>query len=89
MFYLGKIRCIRVKWLISGKVFVFGKNGGIWAKMVLFRHIKLVDGKSWLYYCKVVVFGQKWLHSGTLVLIGQSSCILAKWLYSGKVVTIG
>ena len=32
---------------------------------------------------KVVVFGQKLLHSG------KSGCTRAKWLYSGKVVVFG
>ena len=33
-----------------------------------------------LYSCKVVVFGQKWLSSGKVVVFGQVS------LYSGKAV---
>ena len=51
----------------------------------------------------MVLFVQKWLYSGKVVLFGQkkvvfrqngcieykSSCILAKWLYSGKVVEFG
>ena len=50
----------------------------------------------------MVVFGQKWLYSGGVVLFGQSGCIRAKvvvfvnkfvfgqnWLYSGKVVVFG
>ena len=51
---------------------------------------------------KVVVFEQKWLYSGKVVVFGKSSCIQAKWhlwgkvfvfgqqwLYSGKVVVFG
>ena len=48
-------------------------------------------GKSGCIREKVVVFGQKWLYSGIVVVFRQSGCILAKvvvfgkmWLYSGK-----
>ena len=69
--------------LLGQKLFFSGKNGSIWAKVVLF-------GQEWLCSCKVVVFGQKLLYSG------KSSCIRAKvvllgpkWLFSGKVVLFG
>ena len=32
----------------------------------------------------MVVFGQKWLYSGKVVVIGQGGFNWAKWLYSGK-----
>ena len=44
----------------------------------------------------MVVFGQKWLYSAKVVVLGQSGCILqkevkfgVKWLYSCKVVVFG
>ena len=32
----------------------------------------------------MVEFGQKWLYSGKVIVLGQSGCIRAKWLYLGK-----
>ena len=37
----------------------------------------------------MVVFGQKLLHSGKVVVFRQSGCIWTRWLYSGKKVVIG
>ena len=37
----------------------------------------------------MVVFGEKWLYSGKVVLIGKNGCIPPKLLYSGRVVVFG
>ena len=63
--------------------------------MILFRQNRLYSGKSGSIQVKVVVFGQKWLYSGKVVVFsekllysGKSGCIRAKvvlfwqtWLY--------
>ena len=76
-FDVGSFRqsnCVRVKWLYSGKVVVFGQSCCFRGKSGCIR-------AKWLYLAKVVVFGQsgcirqKWLYSAT-------------WLYLGKVVLI-
>ena len=74
---MGKSGCSREKLFCSGKVVVFEQSGFLW--------------ESGCIRAKVVVFGQKWLHSGIVVVFvqkwlnsGKSYSILAKWLYSGK-----
>ena len=43
--------------------------------------------QKWFYRAKVVVFGQKWLYSGTSGCIRSRMVVFGqKWLYSGKVV---
>ena len=43
----------------------------------------------------MVVFGQRWLYSGNVVVMGESGCFRAndctqaKWLYSSKMVEFG
>ena len=68
---------------------VFGQNGFIRAKVVVFRQSSVfgksdcirtkvvVIGQGLLYSCKVVVIGIKRLHSG------KSGCTRTKWLCSG------
>ena len=52
-------------------------------KLVLF-------GKNGFSRKKVVVFQQKWLYSGKVVVIGQYfSFFVQKWLYFGNVVSLG
>ena len=41
--------------------------------------------QKWLYSGKVVVIGKKLLYSKKVVVYGQSGFIRAKWLYSVKV----
>ena len=83
----GQSGCIRVIWLYSCKVVVFGKVvvivicGCIPAKW-------LYSGKSGctradLFSGKVVVIWQNRLNLGKVVVLGQ------EWLYSGKVVVLG
>ena len=79
------------KWLYSGKVVVFGQSGCISTKWLCFsvkipciRARTLYSGKSCCnranvaLFRKVVLFGQKWLYSANVVVIGQNL------LYSGK-----
>ena len=40
--------------------------------------------QSGCIWVKVVVFGQKWLNSGKLVVSGQIGCVRERWLYLGK-----
>ena len=75
--FSDKSGCIQVKLLYLGKVVQSGKIVCIRANVVVF--------------CKVVVFGQKWLYSGKsgsiwakLVVFGQIDRVRAKWLCSGK-----
>ena len=49
----------------------------------------MYSGKSGCIRVKVVVFGQKWLCSGKVVVLVQDGCKRAKWLYSGKMVVFG
>ena len=56
---------------------LFGYNGCIRAKFLYFGKM-VVFGQKWLYSRKVVAFRQKWLYSDKFVVIGQ------EWLYSGK-----
>ena len=52
-------------------------------KLVLFR-------KNGFSRKKVIVFQQKWLYSGKVVVIGQNcSFFVQKWLYFGNVVVFG
>ena len=82
------IRCIRAKWLYSGKsasyrekVALFGqkwlnsgKSGCIQAIVVVFVRVVLFGQKLWCS-CKMVFFGQKLIYSGNKVVFGQN------WLY--------
>ena len=49
----------------------------------------IVFGKSGFFSCKVVVFGQKWLCLGKIVVFEESGCIRTKVVYSGRVVVFG
>ena len=73
-FYLGKRLCILAnvfvlvqggcncaKWLCSCKVVVFGQDGCVRAKVVVFGIKLFYWGKSSCIWAKVVVFGQKWM----------------------------
>ena len=44
----------------------------------------MYSGESGCIGVKVVVFGQKWLYSGRLVIFRKSGCIWERWLYLGK-----
>ena len=57
--------------------------------MVVFRQKSLHLGKSGCIRIKVVVFGQKWLYSGKVVVNGKVVVLVQKLLYSGKVVVFG
>ena len=51
----------------------------------LLYYVKLLYiGKRGCNRAKVVVFGQNWMCSGILILLGQSGSIRASWLYLGK-----
>ena len=45
--------------------------------------------QRWLKSGKVVIFGKKLLYSVKLLYSDNSGCNRAKWLYSGKVVVFG
>ena len=49
----------------------------------------VVFGKSACIFAKLVVFGQKWLYSCKVVLLGQSGCTRVNWMYLGRVVVSG
>ena len=60
------------------------------------RYGWLIFSKCGCIRAKVVVFGQKWLHSCNVVVIGESGCTRAKmvvfgqrYFSSGKVVELG
>ena len=59
------------KWLYSGEVVAFRQRCCIRVKW-------LYLGKSGCNGAKVVVLGQKWLHSG------KRGCIRERWFYSGQ-----
>ena len=61
---------------------VIGQSIFIWAKVVVFGQRGCIRAKC-LYSGKLVVFGQKWLHSG------KSGFNRAKLLFSDKVVAFG
>ena len=75
---------------------VFGQNGCIWVKVVVFGQNCCCLGQSecirakWLFSGKVVVFGQSGCirESGCIrankVLFGQSGCIGEKYMHLGK-----
>ena len=96
--YLGKIACnwesgcIRAKLdvferirLHCVKLVVFEQNGSPWANW-LYLSKKVHD---WLYFGKVVAFGQNWLYWGKMVLFGQNICIWEDWSYFSKMVVFG
>ena len=68
---------------------LFGQNGCIWAKVVLFGQ-KLLFGKKWLhlgksgsiYICILVALGQNSCNWAKVVVFGQ------KWFYFGKMVVL-
>ena len=54
--------------------------------MVVFAQKWLSSCKSGCIWAKEVLFGQKWLYSGKVIVFGQRGCIRSRWLYSCKVV---
>ena len=57
--------------------------------MVLFGQCGSIR-KNGFSRAKVVVFRQKWLYSGKVVVIGQNcSIFVQKWLFSGNMVLLG
>ena len=100
MVVYGQIGCIRAKCLYSckvvelgqklfdsGKVVVFGQNGCIWAKVVVFVQSGCPRAK-WLYLGKVVAFRQTLFYSGKMVVFGHIRCIRESGCIWGKVVVI-
>ena len=64
--------------VVFGQTWLYSsKNGSVPSKW-------LYLGRSCYNRAKQVVFGQKLLYSGNMVLLGQGKCIRAKWLFSGK-----
>ena len=59
IFYSGKSGFIRTRWLFSGKMVLFEKNGCIGKKMVVFGQKWLYSGKRGCIQAEVVVLGQK------------------------------
>ena len=71
---------------------VFGQNGCIRAKVVVFGQSSLISilvSKVVVLVSKVVVFGEKWFYSHKVAVFGQSRSIREKWMYSAKVVVLG
>ena len=58
MVEFGQNGCIRANLLYSGKVDVFGQDGYLCAKVVVFGQKWLYLGKSGCIRAKVAVFGQ-------------------------------
>ena len=69
---------IRKKPLYSGKNGFVRQSGYIWAKVVVLRAKVVVVGQRSLHSAQLIVFWQKWLCSGKVVVFGR------KWLVSGK-----
>ena len=61
--YSGKSGCIRVKWLYSAEVVVFGQSGYIRVKVFVFW-------QKWLYSYKNFLFGQNACIREKVVVLG-------------------
>ena len=83
LFYLGKVVVIRQKLLFSGNLVVVGQFGCIRTES-FFRAKVVVLEQNGSNRPKIVVFGQKWLYLGKVIVSLKVIVFWQKWLYSGK-----
>ena len=76
--FSDKSGCIWARKLRSGTLVVLGQKWTYSGKSVVFE-LKCLYSANWLYFCKVVVFGQSGCIWAKVVVLVQ------KLLYSGKV----